>query len=158
MSYLTLFIGDVFTQSRISAGEQLAVFRSQDGQAYVVDSYCPHLGANLAAGGRVVGNCIECPFHGWQFQGEDGKCARIPYAEKGEYPSNPQRVSAVVPCVSSLKATSLRKSGLCNNSPSIWLPYFMQHPNNPPRLYTLEHNVPVPFPILDDNWDFSLAK
>ncbi|NWQ80494.1 DAF36 desaturase, partial [Columbina picui] len=63
-------------------GEQLAVFRSQDGQAYVVDAYCPHLGANLAAGGRVVGNCIECPFHGWQFQGEDGKCARIPYAEK----------------------------------------------------------------------------
>ncbi|OPJ86383.1 cholesterol desaturase daf-36-like [Patagioenas fasciata monilis] len=63
-------------------GEQLAVFRGQDGQAYVVDTYCPHLGANLAAGGRVVGNCIECPFHGWRFQGEDGKCARIPYAEK----------------------------------------------------------------------------
>ncbi|NXX16340.1 DAF36 desaturase, partial [Podargus strigoides] len=63
-------------------GEQLAAFRTQDGQAYVVDAYCPHLGANLAAGGRVVGNCIECPFHGWQFQGEDGKCTRIPYAEK----------------------------------------------------------------------------
>ncbi|XP_009474357.1 PREDICTED: cholesterol desaturase daf-36-like, partial [Nipponia nippon] len=65
-----------------SAGEQLAAFRTQDGQAYVVDAYCPHLGANLAAGGRVVGNCIECPFHGWQFRGEDGKCTRIPYAEK----------------------------------------------------------------------------
>lgn len=64
-------------------GEQVAVFRSQEGKAYVVDGYCPHLGANLAVGGRVVGNCIECPFHGWQFQGSDGKCVKIPYAEKG---------------------------------------------------------------------------
>ncbi|EMP26548.1 3-ketosteroid-9-alpha-hydroxylase oxygenase subunit, partial [Chelonia mydas] len=64
------------------AGEQVAVFRALDGQVYVVDAYCPHLGANLAAGGRVIGNCIECPFHGWQFRGEDGKCTTIPYTEK----------------------------------------------------------------------------
>ncbi|XP_061837073.2 cholesterol 7-desaturase nvd [Nerophis lumbriciformis] len=63
-------------------GEQLAVFRGEDGKAYVVDAYCPHLGANLAVGGRVVGSCIECPFHGWQFRGNDGKCEKIPYAEK----------------------------------------------------------------------------
>uniref|UniRef100_A0A4W3J4N6 cholesterol 7-desaturase n=3 Tax=Callorhinchus milii TaxID=7868 RepID=A0A4W3J4N6_CALMI len=50
--------------------------------AHVVDAYCPHLGANLAVGGRVAGDCIECPFHGWQFRGEDGKCTKIPYAEK----------------------------------------------------------------------------
>lgn len=67
----------------IILGEQVAVFRGQDGKAYVVDAYCPHLGANLAVGGRVVGSCIECPFHGWQFRGNDGKCVRIPYAEKG---------------------------------------------------------------------------
>ncbi|XP_063289190.1 cholesterol 7-desaturase nvd-like isoform X2 [Pelobates fuscus] len=63
-------------------GEQIAVYRTQDGRVYVVDAYCPHLGANLAIGGQVVGDCIECPFHGWQFRGEDGKCSRIPYAEK----------------------------------------------------------------------------
>ncbi|XP_066466996.1 cholesterol 7-desaturase nvd-like [Tiliqua scincoides] len=63
-------------------GEHFAVFRGLDGKAYVVDAYCPHLGANLAVGGQVVGrSCIECPFHGWQFNGEDGKCTRIPYAE-----------------------------------------------------------------------------
>lgn len=65
-------------------GEQVAVFRGHTGEAHVVDAYCPHLGANLAVGGRVLGDCIECPFHGWQFQGNDGKCVRIPYAEKGE--------------------------------------------------------------------------
>lgn len=58
------------------------VFRGQEGKASVLDAYCPHLGANLAVGGRVVGNCIECPFHGWQFRGDDGKCVKIPYAEK----------------------------------------------------------------------------
>ncbi|XP_068104771.1 cholesterol 7-desaturase nvd-like [Hyperolius riggenbachi] len=63
-------------------GEQVALYRTLEGKAYVVDAYCPHLGANLAVGGRVVGDCIECPFHGWQFHGEDGKCARIPYTEK----------------------------------------------------------------------------
>ncbi|XP_037547892.1 cholesterol 7-desaturase nvd [Nematolebias whitei] len=63
-------------------GDQLAVFRGQDGTAYVLDAYCPHLGSNLAVGGRVMGNCIECPFHGWQFRGSDGKCEKIPYTEK----------------------------------------------------------------------------
>lgn len=66
------------------AGEQFAVFRDWEGHAHVVNAYCPHLGANLAVGGRVVDNCIECPFHGWQFHGKTGRCTRIPYAEKGE--------------------------------------------------------------------------
>nr|XP_056716104.1 cholesterol 7-desaturase nvd-like [Euleptes europaea] len=63
-------------------GQQFAVFRDPNGKSYVVDAYCPHLGANLSVGGHVVGSCIECPFHGWQFSGKDGKCTRIPYAEK----------------------------------------------------------------------------
>ncbi|KAM6430857.1 cholesterol 7-desaturase nvd-like isoform 1-T1 [Liasis olivaceus] len=63
-------------------GEQFAVFRGLDGKAYVMDAYCPHLGANLAIGGHVVGNCIECPFHGWMFSGKDGNCTKIPYTEK----------------------------------------------------------------------------
>ncbi|XP_063422925.1 cholesterol 7-desaturase nvd-like isoform X1 [Mytilus trossulus] len=62
-------------------GLQLALFRDEFGEAHAVDTYCPHLGANFAAGGRVVGDCIECPFHGWQFRGSDGKCTKIPYSE-----------------------------------------------------------------------------
>eukprot|EP01135_Chromosphaera_perkinsii_P006406 Nk52_evm8s490 gene=Nk52_evmTU8s490 len=62
-------------------GEHFAVFRGEDGNARILDAYCPHLGANLAAGGRVKGNCIECPFHGWKFDGRDGKCKDIPYAD-----------------------------------------------------------------------------
>ncbi|TRY95146.1 hypothetical protein DNTS_003854 [Danionella cerebrum] len=72
--------GDV--KSATVLGQQVAVFRGQDGKVHVVDAYCPHLGANLAVGGRVVGGCIECPFHGWQFRGVDGKCVKVPYADK----------------------------------------------------------------------------
>lgn len=60
-------------------GLNLAVFRGEDGTVHVIDAYCPHMGANLAVGGRVVGDCLECPFHGWQFRGSDGQCTHIPY-------------------------------------------------------------------------------
>lgn len=60
-------------------GENFAVFRTANGVASVLDAYCPHLGAHLGIGSRVVGDCVECPFHGWQFRGEDGQCMKIPY-------------------------------------------------------------------------------
>lgn len=63
-------------------GQELVVFRDTKGLAHVLDAYCPHMGANLGVGGRVVGDCIECPFHGWKFRGHDGKCMEIPYSDK----------------------------------------------------------------------------
>jgi cholesterol 7-dehydrogenase len=61
-------------------GEHFVVFRTEKGVASVLDAYCPHLGAHLGIGSRVIGDCVECPFHGWQFRGEDGQCTSIPYA------------------------------------------------------------------------------
>lgn len=63
-------------------GKEFAVFRGHDGRAYVLNAHCPHLGAHLGVGGRVYGNCLECPFHGWRFKGENGVIESIPYAEK----------------------------------------------------------------------------
>ena len=63
-------------------GQHFAVFRRENGHVSVMDAYCPHLGANLGVGGQVRGNCIECPFHGWQFDGDTGQCTAIPYAAK----------------------------------------------------------------------------
>ena len=60
--------------------EELVLFRTRSGQAKVLDAYCAHLGAHLAEGGRVIGETIRCPFHGWQYDG-DGQCTRIPYCE-----------------------------------------------------------------------------
>lgn len=58
-------------------GEELVLFRDAQGQVRMVDAYCPHLGAHLGHGGRVVGDRIRCPFHGWEFAGGDGACVRI---------------------------------------------------------------------------------
>ena len=61
------------------AGQRLVVFRGQsDGALGVLDAYCPHMGANLADG-RVVGDCLQCPFHAWQFD-VSGKVTHVPYA------------------------------------------------------------------------------
>lgn len=62
-------------------GKHFALFRGQDGIVRCLDAYCVHLGANLAIGGQVVDNCLQCPFHKWKFDGK-GKCTEIPYQEK----------------------------------------------------------------------------
>ncbi|WP_437289823.1 Rieske 2Fe-2S domain-containing protein [Sorangium sp. So ce406] len=61
-------------------GRDLVLFRTQDGQARVLDAHCPHMGAHLGIGGRVEQNGIRCPFHGWVISGE-GACVHIPYAD-----------------------------------------------------------------------------
>ncbi|CAJ0596340.1 unnamed protein product [Cylicocyclus nassatus] len=61
-------------------GQFLTLVRSESGQVHLIDSYCPHIGANFNIGGKVVDdNCVQCPFHGWVFSAETGKCTRIPY-------------------------------------------------------------------------------
>lgn len=57
-------------------GRDLALFRDGSGRPQLVDAYCPHLGAHLGHGGSVVGDCIRCPFHGWEFNGATGACER----------------------------------------------------------------------------------
>ena len=66
----------------------LVLFRTEGGEARVLDAYCPHMGAHLGYGIRdqagggasVVGDSIVCPFHGWAYNGE-GQCTDIPYAK-----------------------------------------------------------------------------
>jgi phenylpropionate dioxygenase-like ring-hydroxylating dioxygenase large terminal subunit len=62
-------------------GSELVLFRTESGEAKVLDAFCPHLGAHLGYGGKVEGSCIRCPFHAWKFDGT-GTCTEIPYARK----------------------------------------------------------------------------
>ena len=57
----------------------LVLFRTEDGAPRLMDAHCPHLGAHLGVGGRVRGDTIQCPFHGWRFQGDTGTCVEVPY-------------------------------------------------------------------------------
>jgi 3-ketosteroid 9alpha-monooxygenase subunit A len=63
-------------------GLDLVLFRGESGTAAVLDAHCPHLGAHLASdGGRIIGDTLACPFHGWTFAA-DGECVDIPYATR----------------------------------------------------------------------------
>jgi 3-ketosteroid 9alpha-monooxygenase subunit A len=62
-------------------GQDLAAWRDHDGTVHVLDAYCRHLGANLAHGGCVVDSGIQCPFHGWIWDG-DGRNVSIPYEDR----------------------------------------------------------------------------
>lgn len=61
-------------------GHDLVVFRTQSGRLVVLNAYCEHLGANMAFGGSVHDEDIQCPFHGWRWNA-DGKNTCIPYQE-----------------------------------------------------------------------------
>jgi nitrite reductase/ring-hydroxylating ferredoxin subunit len=67
-------------------GRDLVLFRAEDGTPRAFDAHCPHLGAHLGVGGQVEGDCLRCPFHGWKFDGETGKCNDVPYDERGIIP------------------------------------------------------------------------
>ena len=60
-------------------GERLVAFRNSDGVVGLVDSRCPHRGADLYFGRNE--NCaIRCVFHGWQFdlQGRPVELPNVP--------------------------------------------------------------------------------
>jgi 3-ketosteroid 9alpha-monooxygenase subunit A len=62
-------------------GEDLVAYRGDTGELHVLNAHCPHLGAHIGHGGTVVGDCVECPYHGWVW-GPDGTNRAIPYEDR----------------------------------------------------------------------------
>lgn len=57
-------------------GQEIVIFRGEDGKVGALDAYCPHMGTHLGRG-KVVNNNVQCFFHHWQFD-KDGSCKHIP--------------------------------------------------------------------------------
>lgn len=55
---------------------QLAFFRTDGGTLGCVEGRCSHRRAALS-GGKVKGNCLQCPFHGLEFLSDD-RCRFVP--------------------------------------------------------------------------------
>lgn len=61
-------------------GKPLVAFRTASGRAHVLDAHCVHLGAHLGDG-KVIGETLRCPFHGWCYAGS-GACTQIPFTDE----------------------------------------------------------------------------
>jgi len=68
-------VGDTPVKRRM-LGQDFVLFRDASGAVHCLADTCIHRGASLG-NGKVKGDCIQCPYHGWQFDA-DGVCRRIP--------------------------------------------------------------------------------
>lgn len=58
-------------------GMELALFRRRsDRRVFALSNLCVHRGGSIADG-WTQGDCIVCPYHGWEYEG-DGRCSKIP--------------------------------------------------------------------------------
>ncbi len=57
-------------------GEKMVLWRDASGKLSCMSDLCPHRGAALSVG-KIIGNCIQCPFHGFEFD-SSGRCKLIP--------------------------------------------------------------------------------
>jgi len=62
-------------------GEKLVAFRDSEGHIGLIDSYCPHRGANLFYG-RNEECGLRCVYHGWKFD-VNGKATDLPNVPPG---------------------------------------------------------------------------
>lgn len=62
-------------------GQDLVLFRDEEGNFGLIDRDCPHRGADLAFG-RPEDGGIRCPFHGWLFDTK-GNCIETPAEPEG---------------------------------------------------------------------------
>ena len=61
-------------------GEDLVAYRGEEGALSVLEAHCKHLGAHMGFGGKVRGDCVICPYHGWAWD-SSGANTDIPYQE-----------------------------------------------------------------------------
>jgi len=81
--FAVAFSGDLRAgqiETRVVCEHDIVVFRTAEGRAAALDAHCPHMGAHLG-GGRVEGEALRCPFHGFTFSTE-GDCTSTPYDGK----------------------------------------------------------------------------
>ncbi|HLO77185.1 MAG TPA: Rieske 2Fe-2S domain-containing protein [Magnetospirillum sp.] len=70
-------------------GTPMALFRGESGHVGAVEDRCPHRMVPLSAG-RIRGDTLACPYHGWRYDA-GGCCTAIPGFAEGEQPDRPAR-------------------------------------------------------------------
>jgi len=66
--------------------QAIALYRDRQGVVRALEDRCPHRQVKLSEG-QVVGDALECAYHGWQFNAA-GQCSAVPYlAEHQKLPT-----------------------------------------------------------------------
>ncbi len=65
-------------------GQELAVWRADDGTVNAWENRCPHRGVRLSVGTNL-GKALKCRYHGWTYESGSGGCIERP-AHPGEKP------------------------------------------------------------------------
>lgn len=63
-------------------GMPLVLGRDAAGRTFALRDNCPHRGVPLS-GCRFDGAALECPYHGWRFEAQTGRCLHIPALPTG---------------------------------------------------------------------------
>ena len=75
-------------QAFVLLQQPLALWLNEAGDPQAVADRCCHRTAKLSLG-QVQGDAIQCPYHGWQFDGS-GTCVKVPQLESGPIPKSYQ--------------------------------------------------------------------
>ncbi|MBD2626082.1 aromatic ring-hydroxylating dioxygenase subunit alpha [Trichormus variabilis] len=57
--------------------QAIALYRDSTGKVHALEDRCPHRQVKLSHG-QVIGDELECAYHGWRFH-SSGECAAVPY-------------------------------------------------------------------------------
>jgi nitrite reductase/ring-hydroxylating ferredoxin subunit len=67
--------GEVLTRQFMD--REIVIYRTESGVVCAIEAYCPHLGAHLGHGGKVLGEELRCPLHRFRYS-VNGSCAYSP--------------------------------------------------------------------------------
>lgn len=74
-------------------GHDFVLFRDGEGEVHCLSDICVHKGGSLCRG-RVVDGAVECPYHGWRYNGA-GDCVEIPsLGADGRIPARGEGIDA----------------------------------------------------------------
>jgi nitrite reductase/ring-hydroxylating ferredoxin subunit len=74
--------------------KELAVYRDLTDTVRAVEDRCPHRRLPLSMGRLTEDGSIQCPYHGWSFDGATGRCTAIPNLAADERIPNGIKVAA----------------------------------------------------------------
>ena len=96
-------------------GEALVLFRDTAERVHALVDRCAHRGMALSRG-EVVGGCLQCPYHGWRYDGQ-GALKEVPALTEGE----------LLP-----RACSLRSFPVAEQDEQLWVWIGGGKPDRPP--------------------------